>query len=141
MKKYIALILSCLFLFFGLGFNSVHYCCAQCRAAGIAHILQDSCDSIHQSQSGKPSIRQDTHHDACSIHRLTVDSSVLSSPTACPMPPVLHLTWIQQGISQIKYLLSTGCATFQQKSHYSPPDLLNNYSALAQLRIIARWII
>lgn len=52
----VSMIIIVFFLLAGTGVNVVHYCCQDCRRAGLEHVIEESCSEVH-------------HHDcACCIH-------------------------------------------------------------------------
>jgi hypothetical protein len=85
-----SLCLSAMFLLAGTGYNLTHYCCNDCKSAGIETAARMSCESIHEQHCHDKST---THlHDAvtdacnhlltkgCNIERLTVDVPSIQQP-------------------------------------------------------------
>lgn len=63
--------------------NNIRYCCAECRHAGIEHILDHSCDQVHHHT---PLHSQDCchHGDGCTFTRLQVSNGGISHTLQVP---------------------------------------------------------
>ncbi len=79
----IAVVLIICFVWAGAGMNNIRYCCAECRHAGIEHILDHSCDRIHHHT---PLHSQDCchHGDGCTFTRLQVSDGGISHTLQVP---------------------------------------------------------
>lgn len=81
--------LALFFLFQGIGFNYVHYCCDACAAEGIEHVMSESCDAVHQHQHHQHTA--DCHHqNKCVFKRLAVSKTTVEH-TETHFPPVALL--------------------------------------------------
>lgn len=83
--------LSGMFLLAGTGYNLTHYCCNDCKNAGIEVVAEMSCENIHEQHCHDESTTH-THSKAmdacnhsltkgCDIERLTVDIPSLNQPS------------------------------------------------------------
>lgn len=81
--------LAIIFLLFGTGYNSVVYCCSDCRSAGLEAIASSSCECVHHHHHhhDKSEVEQEEqhdnhicdfqeHHKSCTFERITVDIPV-----------------------------------------------------------------
>jgi len=95
----IALALCTFFLLAGTGMNIVHYCCNNCREAGIVHVTEESCEMVHEEMEEGHSCchhhhdKSCHHNNCCWFKHMQVEdggiSSTLSIPDAEQMQ-VLH---------------------------------------------------
>ena len=79
----ISILLSCIFLFAGSGFNLISYCCNTCAEAGIEKVAEMSCECIHHHHDADGSehhqhttVENICGHDfekGCDLTSLTVD--------------------------------------------------------------------
>ncbi|MBQ0033684.1 MAG: hypothetical protein KBS77_00110 [Bacteroidales bacterium] len=79
----LSLVLILFFLVAGTGYNAVHYCCDTCRAAGIEHVAEESCEAIHHHEHH--------HHDghchhqnSCWLRHLQVNDFAQSAEIQVP---------------------------------------------------------
>lgn len=67
----------------------VHYCCGHCRAAGIEHVAEESCELIHEeAETGCCKHHHHSadchHHNGCWFKHLTVNQGGISSSQHAP---------------------------------------------------------
>lgn len=79
----VALFVSTFFLLAGTGYNAVHYCCDTCRAAGIEHVAEESCEAIHHHEHHHHD-GNCCHHDSCWLRHLQVNDYTLAHSLAVP---------------------------------------------------------
>ncbi|MFV0391779.1 MAG: hypothetical protein ACK5KP_07850 [Paludibacteraceae bacterium] len=78
-----SLLLAAMFLLAGTGYNIVQFCCDDCRNAGVEHLAEVACASVHEHHhvckdtAFPPDTQSKTCMHAlekgCNINRLTVD--------------------------------------------------------------------
>ena len=79
-----SILLSCIFIFAGTGFNVISYCCNTCAEAGIEKVAEMSCDCIHHHHHHTNKTEHHLHpasenicmqdfQKGCDLNRLTVD--------------------------------------------------------------------
>lgn len=94
-----AVVLAVCFVWAGSGVNYVRYCCDACRQAGIAHILNHSCERVHhpadyafgqavQHEHGTDCCH---HGDGCAFVRLKVSQGGISHAVHVPEAMVLDV--------------------------------------------------
>ena len=79
----IAIVLAVCFVWAGSGMNYVHYCCEDCRHAGIEHVLQHSCNSVHH-HTPCHSAECCHHGNGCTFQRLEVSDGGISAAVHVP---------------------------------------------------------
>lgn len=75
----LSLCLALFFLFQGAGFNYVHYCCEDCAAEGIEHVMAESCQAIHE-HAHHHHTSDCAHEKGCSFQRLSVSKTIVEQP-------------------------------------------------------------
>lgn len=98
------LVLGLFFLLAGTGLNVVHYCCDDCRAAGIEHVSSRNCEAVHCHQqhdecchhhAGECSHRGCSHHHdgTCWFKHLEVNQGGISPSLSRPEEQVISLLY------------------------------------------------
>lgn len=117
------------FLFAGVGYNVVNYCCQTCENEGIEVVASSSCNSLHQHSSTQTSHHQnddltcsDIHHNPAGCHLLRLNIDV---PSIQPSPDLLVNTLI---VSELFYssvnLLTTKQILIYQNANHLPNGFL-----------------
>lgn len=86
----ISVFLSAMFLYAGTGYNLTHYCCNDCKNAGMEAVAEMSCESIHEQHCHDANTTHEhskvTHAcfhtltKGCDVERLTVDIPSIQKP-------------------------------------------------------------
>lgn len=66
------------FLLAGTGINMVHYCCDECRHAGLEHIVEHKCDAIHHHDHHHDCTCH--HHGTCQFKHYMVSQAIIDAP-------------------------------------------------------------
>lgn len=66
------------FLMAGTGISLVHYCCDECRHAGLEHIVEHKCDAVHHHDHHHDCTC--LHHDACHYLHYAVSQTTIDAP-------------------------------------------------------------
>jgi len=76
------------FLMAGTGYNAIHYCCDTCRAAGIVHVEEESCDAIHHHDHHHccGDCAEHHHHNSCWFRHLQLDDVAVAVAMDAPSP-------------------------------------------------------
>lgn len=130
--------LAAIFLLFGTGYNSVIYCCADCKDAGIEAIATSSCECVHHHHHHHHESQQEIHqeddndnhicdfqehHKSCEFERISVDTPVFPVQIMSQLSVDLPLITLFLSVSSLYsgYNFTKAQSLF---THY-PPD---NYS-------------
>ena len=96
----ICVVIMALLLFYGgAGVNLITYCCNDCRAEGVAVLMEDRCCEIHEHQHCSESDTKNdcTDHshadeeDCCDVERVDFEWNALQIPPMQMQPVVLDL--------------------------------------------------
>lgn len=101
----VAIVLAVCFVWAGSGMNLVHYCCDECRQAGVEHVLAHSCDQIHHHTSCHSA--EPCHHgDGCTFTRLEVSDGCISHAIQVPEAAALDVLALPAAMGE-ELLLAT----------------------------------
>lgn len=92
---FMAFVLAVYFLFAGMGWNLVRFCCAECEHAGIEQVAARSCGAIHHHSAPEALPSEGSadfacsdlkHHteERCHLLRLVLDNTVLQQKQNVP---------------------------------------------------------
>ena len=116
----IAIVLIICFVWAGAGVNAVRYCCAECRQAGIGHILDRSCDQVHHHT---PFHSQDCchHGDGCTFTRLQVSEGGISHTIQVPEATTLDVPAFPAIEQEILLLATAKVEKYNQNTRQTIP--------------------
>ncbi len=87
-----AIVLALCFVWAGSGVNYIHYCCADCRDAGISRVLEESCEVVHHHEHVCHSCGQSDccgHSGTCAFIRLHISEGGISHSIHIPSVQVV----------------------------------------------------
>ncbi len=127
----LSIFLSALFLIGGTGYNVVHYCCDDCKNAGINKVAEMSCASIHETHChdentdhehcAKSGECDNLLHKSCGIERLVVDTpSMQKSFGEMPDYSLLAVDLDADFLVEMAVFAET---TIQTELNHSPPEI------------------
>lgn len=114
------------FLFAGLGFNIVNYCCDNCENKGIEYIAQNSCSDIHDNDHEEDCCNDnhediacsDLHHHPKSCHLLHVK---VETPTFVSVTQILAQNFFKIQMFSVVNFLNENINYTSHFHSYPPP--------------------
>lgn len=142
--KIMSIAMCLFFLLAGTGINAVHYCCSDCRHAGIEHLAEGNCCDVHHECTNPHHHHEHDaadgechhHHSHCWIKHLQVELTTLSQSIKLPHAQDLQVLHCITPIIQI----SDDCNGSKHLFRFStaPPPHLSGRQIQTS---ICRWTI
>ncbi|MDO9153510.1 MAG: hypothetical protein Q7U47_07375 [Paludibacter sp.] len=124
----ISIISAIYFVFAGVGYNVINYCCDCCEVKGIEYITENSCTEGHH-YNHDDNCCTENHYDYtisdfqqhtkdCNLLRLKLQTPTIQSTLQLKKTPVLNI----QLLCTIDLIQSSGSSIVFSYPDYSPPE-------------------
>lgn len=121
-----AVVLALCFVWAGSGVNYVHYCCAECRDAGISRVLEESCEAVHHHGHGCQACGQSDcchHSGTCAFVRLHISEGGISHSIHVPSAQVVVEEFLFADEEELLQTLSERSVKFYSLYSHVPAPL------------------
>ena len=102
----------------GSGFNLAYFCCTDCMAHGMSHLLRGDCETIHHHHHQHDATCR--HHGNCHLLYYDVDEVVTPDTHLTVAPVQITTEWQFE-----PYQMATASAPSITRLLHSPPSLFS----------------